>query len=86
LSGYTQIFNATLVHGQPQEWHKVPSMKIPRKGHSCVSITTDDGERLMAVGGFDIDGKSIVKVELFNPYEQKWTIDDKRTLPYETDR
>ena len=26
-------------------------MKIPRKHHSCVSISTKEGERLLAVGG-----------------------------------
>ena len=49
MSGFTQYYNIT----KGKEWESTTSMNIPRKGHSCVSITTKNGEKLMAVGGLD---------------------------------
>ena len=49
LSGFTQLYNIT----EADKWEQTNSMNIPRRGHTCVSITTKNGEELMAIGGLD---------------------------------
>ena len=49
LSGFTQLYNIT----EAVKWEQTNSMNIPRRGHTCVSITTKNGEELMAIGGLD---------------------------------
>ena len=33
-----------------EDWETSGHMKIPRKKHTCVSISTPNGERLLALG------------------------------------
>ena len=65
-----------------KKWIKAGVMKIPRKGHACVSITTSIGEQLMAVGGLDTLENPISEVELFDPVTRTWNIDEQRSLPF----
>merc|ERR1712061_751596 len=76
-SGLTELYNIT----KGKDWEKSNPMKIPRKHHSCVSISTKKGERLLAVGGIDQNDETITTVELFNPITKSWEIDTKRSLP-----
>ena len=64
-----------------KEWEESEEMKIPRKLHSCVSISTLDGERLLAVGGLDQNDEKLSNVELFDPITKVWTLDEKKILP-----
>ena len=61
-------------------------MKIPRKGHACVSITTAQGQKMLAVGGIDNDNQPISDVELFDTETKTWTLDDKRSVKFPTEK
>ena len=53
-------------------------------GHSCITITPPEGDRILAVGGIGADGKSVMEAELFNPVTEEWIIDDNHTVPHKT--
>ena len=69
-----------------EDWEISGHMKIPRKKHTCVSISTPNGERLLALGGINQMNQKIDEVELFDPKTNEWILDEKRKLPSKTSR
>ena len=61
-------------------------MIIPRQGHACVSITTAQGQKMLAVGGIDQDNQPISDVELFDTTTKTWTVDGKRSVQFPTEK
>ena len=59
-------------------------MIIGRQGHACVSITTGDGQKMLAVGGLNQNNEAVSEVELFDTKSKTWKLDEKRSVALPT--
>ena len=59
-------------------------MIIGRQGHACVSITTTQGQQMLAVGGLNQNKELVPEVELFDTKTKTWKLDENRSIAYPT--